>query len=131
SYFDVHVLTDVTGFGLLCYVSEMAQGCYVGIEIHSKQVPVLPRVKELAEKGAVPGGSKNNYQHTEDMVTYTEDMNQVDKWLLCEAVTSDGLLIAVSDADAYKMLNSLQEKKFEAKMIGEVTETHKWHITVF
>lgn len=129
--FDVHASTDVTGFGLLGHVSEMAQGSYVGIEIQSKQVPVLPRVKELAEKGAVPGGSKNNYQHTEDMVTYPEDMNQVDKWLLCDAVTSGGLLIAVSEADADKMLKSLQEKEVEAKMIGEVTETHKGHITVF
>src|SRR5699024_6055797 len=50
AHFDVHASTDVTGFGLLGHVSEMAQGSYVGIEIHSKQVPVLPRVKELAEK---------------------------------------------------------------------------------
>src|SRR5699024_9001161 len=113
------------------HVSEMAQGSYVGIEIQSKQVPVLPRVKELAEKGAVPGGSKNNYQHTEDMVTYPEDMNKVDKWLLCEAGNIGGLLIAVSEADADQMIKSMKEKEVEEKMIGEVTETHKGHITVF
>src|SRR5699024_1837616 len=97
--FDMHASTDLTAFALLGHVSDFTQGSYVGIEFQSKRVPVLPRVKELAEKGAVPGGSKNNYQHTEDMVTYPEDMNQVDKWLLCDAVTSGGLLIAVSEAD--------------------------------
>src|SRR5699024_10887238 len=131
AHFDVHASTDVTGFGLIGHDSGMAKGHYVGIEIHSKQVTVLPGVKEIAEKGTVLGGSRNNYQHTEDMVMYQAVMNQVDKWLLCDAVTSGGLLIAVSEADADKMLKSLLEKEVKAKMIGEVTETHKGHITVF
>src|SRR5699024_5385558 len=85
AHFDVHASTAVTGFGLLGHVSEVGQGSHVGIDIHPKQVPVLPRVKGLAEKGAVRGGSKNNYQHTEGMVTDPEELNQVDKGLLCDA----------------------------------------------
>jgi selenide,water dikinase len=47
--YDVHACTDVTGIGLLGHASEMAKGSGAGIRIRKSQVPVLPRVRELAE----------------------------------------------------------------------------------
>lgn len=128
--FDVHASTDVTGFGLLGHASEIAQGSDVGIQIHAHDVPVLPRAKELAENGSIPGGTKSNYQHTADMVTYPTEMTQVEKWILCDAVTSGGLLIAVAEKDAAAMLKQMQQKEVQAQIIGEVTEANKGKITV-
>ena len=130
SGYDVHACTDVTGFGLLGHALEMAKGSGAVITIHHRDVPILPRVRELAEQGCVPGGTKNNFAHVQNDVTFPEDMDQVDKWILCDAVTSGGLLIAVSGHQAEQLLQELQSAGVEAAIIGEVTEADQGHIRV-
>lgn len=127
--YDVHACTDVTGFGLLGHASEIAQGSNVEVRINQGQVPVLDRVKELAET-AVPGGTKNNFDHVKDIITFPESMDQIDKWILCDAVTSGGLLMAVNSEHSESLLDELQEKGVEASMIGEVTDRKNGQITV-
>ena len=38
-------------------------------------------------------GHENNYDHVKDDVDFPNDMDQIDKWILCDAVTSGGLLM--------------------------------------
>lgn len=128
--FNVHACTDVTGFGLLGHASEMAKGSKTGITIFKEQVPVLPRVKELAEQGVIPGGTKNNFAHLEGDVTFPEQMDELDRLILCDAVTSGGLLISVSGDEADSLLAQLLDKGVEAALIGEVTDEQKGHIVV-
>jgi len=130
SGYDVHGCTDVTGFGLMGHASEMARGGNVGLRIVKDLVPVLPRVRELAEQGFVPGGTKNNFKHVETIVTFPESMDQIDRWILCDAVTSGGLLISVNPDQADRMLAELVEKGVEASIIGEVVADHPGHIVV-
>ncbi|MCQ6557569.1 selenide, water dikinase SelD [Paenibacillus mendelii] len=128
--YDVHACTDVTGFGLLGHASEMAKGSSAGIRISRSLVPVLPRVRELAEAGFVPGGTKNNYAHLEGSVTFAEELDQIDQWILCDAVTSGGLLISVDSAQADTLLDQLRGAGVDAHLIGEVTSGQAGHITV-
>lgn len=128
--YHVHACTDVTGFGLLGHASEMAKGSDNGLIIIKDQVPILPRVRELAEGGAVPGGTKNNFAHLQGSVTFPETMDQIDQWILCDAVTSGGLLISVAGEEAEALLTDLQKAGVEASLIGEVTEDHPGHIVV-
>ncbi|MGM0884771.1 MAG: selenide, water dikinase SelD [Bacillota bacterium] len=128
--YDVHACTDVTGFGLLGHASEMAKGSKVGIRISKTQVPVLPRVRELAEAGFVPGGTKNNYAHLEGSVTFSEELDQIDQWILCDAVTSGGLLISVEQAQAETLLDKLRIAGVDAHLIGEVTAEQSGQIIV-
>ena len=128
--YTVHASTDVTGFGLLGHASEMAKGSKMGIRIFNEQVPVLPRVRELAEGGTVPGGTKNNYAHLEGDVTFPETMDQVGQWILCDAVTSGGLLASVQGDQAEALLADLLKAGVEAAIIGEVTEENPGHIQV-
>ncbi|WP_424767577.1 selenide, water dikinase SelD [Paenibacillus sp. sgz302251] len=128
--YDVHSCTDVTGFGLLGHASEMAKGSGVGIRIFKADVPVLPRVRELAEAGFVPGGTKNNYAHLEGSVTFSEELDQIDQWILCDAVTSGGLLISIDSEQADALLGKLQTAGVDAHMIGEVTAEQPGHIFV-
>ncbi len=128
--YHVHASTDVTGFGLLGHASEIAAGSSVEVRIDSNSVPVLPRVKELAEAGSVPGGTKNNYDHIRDIVTFPQNTSQLDKWILCDAVTSGGLLISVDTNDAEALVADLQEKGAEASIIGAVADGNNGHITV-
>jgi selenide,water dikinase len=126
----VHACTDVTGFGLLGHTAEMATGSDVGIRLDASQVPVLPRVRELAEAGFVPGGTKSNHLHVEDRVTYASNIDQVGQWILCDAVTSGGLLIAVAPEDAEAMFTELRAQGVEAAIIGEVVADHPRRIVV-
>lgn len=128
--YDVHAATDVTGFGLLGHASEMAKGSNAGICIHYPNVPILPRTKELAEAGAIPGGSKNNFAHLAETVTYAQELDQLERWILCDAVTSGGLLIAIGEAEALSLLNELRANGVDAHVIGEVTAENAGHIVI-
>ncbi|KAA9004184.1 selenide, water dikinase SelD [Paenibacillus spiritus] len=128
--YDVHACTDVTGFGLLGHASEMAKGSEAGIIIRSEAVRILPRVRELAEAGAVPGGTRNNLAHVEGSVIFPEEMELLDRYILCDAVTSGGLLIAVPEAEAEALLGDLLQLGLEAAHIGEVTGDHPGMIRI-
>ncbi|MFC0215362.1 selenide, water dikinase SelD [Paenibacillus chartarius] len=126
----VHGCTDVTGFGLLGHASELAKGSSVGIRIRRSDVPVLPRVRELAEAGFVPGGTKNNYAHLEGSVTFAAELDQIEQWILCDAVTSGGLLISIDGGQAEALLGELRAAGVEASLIGDVVADHPGHIQV-
>lgn len=128
--YDVHACTDVTGFGLMGHTLEMAKGSGTGIIIVKDDVPVLPRVREMAEAGVIPGGSKNNHAHVSGSVQFPEAMDDIDRLILCDAVTSGGLLIALDHEEALKLLQELQEAGLEAGMIGRVTDQHPGTIVV-
>ncbi|WP_433946679.1 selenide, water dikinase SelD [Paenibacillus sp. SN-8-1] len=128
--YTVHACTDVTGFGLLGHASEMAKGSNLGLVIHKEAVPVLPRVRELAENGFVPGGTKNNFAHLDGSILYPEQMDQIDRYILCDAVTSGGLLISVASEESDSLLKELKAAGVEAALIGEVIEEHPGQITV-
>jgi len=128
--YDVHACTDVTGFGLLGHALEMAKGSGVGIRINAKDVPILPRVRELAEDGFVPGGTKNNFAHVQDSITFPEHLDQVGQWILCDAVTSGGLLISVEGGQAEELLSKLKQSGVEAAIIGETVTDHPGRIVV-
>ncbi|EGL20116.1 selenide, water dikinase SelD, partial [Paenibacillus sp. HGF7] len=112
--FEVHACTDVTGFGLLGHASEVAKGSGVGVRIGANDVPFLPRVRELAEAGFVPGGTKNNFAHVQDTVDFDPSIDQIGQWMLCDAVTSGGLLISAAAADADELLARLLAAGVEA-----------------
>ncbi|MET3576673.1 selenide, water dikinase SelD [Bhargavaea ullalensis] len=128
--FDVHSTTDVTGFGLLGHATEMAEGSDAGLVIYSEDVPVLPRTRELAGQGAVPGGTKNNHAHVSDRVCYADSIDEIGQWILCDAVTSGGLLASVAGNEADDLFQALRENGVDAHIIGEVTEDHAGRIVV-
>ncbi|WP_409345546.1 selenide, water dikinase SelD [Paenibacillus sp. MBLB4367] len=129
--YDVHACTDVTGFGLLGHASEVAKGSGAGVRIARSQVPVLPRVRELADAGFVPGGTKNNFAHLQGAVAFASSLDQTDQWILCDAVTSGGLLISVAAEQAEALLADLQKAGVAAAaMIGEIVADHPGQIVV-
>ncbi|MCU9613088.1 selenide, water dikinase SelD [Caldibacillus lycopersici] len=128
--YEVHACTDVTGFGLLGHATEMAAGAQVGLKINKNQVPILEGAKAFAENGVLPGGSRNNYAHVKNMVTFSEAIDETDQYILCDAVTSGGLLISVASSDAETLLHELQQAGLEASIIGEVIAEHAGHVLV-
>ena len=128
--FNVNACTDVTGFGLLGHTIELAEGSKVGVTINSKDVPILPRTKELAEQNIIPGGTRKNHKWLSGRIEYDPSISEIDQLILCDAITSGGLLISVPEAEAEKLQRILQEKNVPSAIIGEVTNEAPGRIRV-
>jgi selenide, water dikinase len=119
--FNVHACTDVTGFGLLGHTREIAEGSNVGITINHKDVPVLAKTRELAEQNIIPGGTRKNHKWLANCIDYSEEIDEINQLILCDAVTSGGLLISVPAEEADALQEELQTRNVPSAVIGEVT----------
>lgn len=117
-----NAVTDVTGFGLLGHATEMAKGTGdITIEINYDRVPLLPGTTELAQEGIVPGGSKANHRWIKDDVQYENDLSQYQQWILCDAVTSGGLLVSLPESEALEYVERLHTNGInDASIVGRV-----------
>jgi len=123
--------TDVTGFGLLGHLSEMCEASNVSAKIDYLTLPFLPTVKELAESGIVPGGTKRNLKFVKDRVQFGEQQTDIDKLLVADAQTSGGLLIALPADKAENYISKFNElSKIKATIIGEIIEKDRYTISV-
>ncbi len=130
--FNPHAVTDVTGFGLLGHGSEMAEGSFVSFEIDFSSVPVLEGTFELVEKGIVPGGSKANHKWLLDRIHYADNIGLEKQLILCDAITSGGLLISLPHAEAEKYVDLMKKEGFpQTSIIGKVTERKEKLIYVY
>jgi selenide, water dikinase len=115
-----HAVTDVTGFGLLGHGSEMARGSEISIEILHQKVPVLDGTYELARKGVVPGGSKSNLKWLENDIDFGT-LSSEEQLVLCDAITSGGLLVSLSEDEAIQYVKDLHENGLtHAAIVGSV-----------
>ena len=91
-----HALTDVTGFGLLGHLHELALASGCAAVVFASEVPVIDGVLELlADDRAVAGGSRRNREYAETFTQFADGVDEVARRLLCDAMTSGGLLMAV------------------------------------
>jgi selenide, water dikinase len=128
--FHPHAVTDVTGFGLIGHAFEMAKASGVSIEFSYSSIPLLEGTKELAAKGVIPGGSKANHQWLEEKVHYNPSINKEDQWIVCDAITSGGLLVSLPEDEAEKYIEMLGLHSISANIIGRVLTKQKWSILV-
>jgi selenide,water dikinase len=93
---DAHALTDVTGFGLLGHLHELAAARGLAAEVEADAVPAIAGVLELLEgEQALAGGSKRNRADAETFTTWEDGVPEPRRRLLSDAMTSGGLLAAV------------------------------------
>ncbi len=100
---DVHGLTDVTGFGLLGHLHELALASGLAAEISADAVPVIDGVLALLadpDEGSVAGGTRRNRAHAQAFASFADSVDQARRWLVCDAMTSGGLLAAVAPQEA-------------------------------
>jgi len=116
----VHALTDVTGFGLLGHLLEMARGAKLKAVLDLPSVPLLPGIAQLSEEGVVPGGTKTNLEHVSKGVRFPEGLPLSVQHVLADAQTNGGLLAAVAPKDAAKALKALEKKRVEGFVIGQL-----------
>ncbi|HUO74488.1 MAG TPA: selenide, water dikinase SelD [Solirubrobacteraceae bacterium] len=104
-----HALTDVTGFGLLGHLHELALASGVAAEVDAAAVPAIDGVLELLadpDEGAVAGGTRRNRAFAGEFSTFGGDVVAARRWLVCDAMTSGGLLAAVPESSAGMLAGS-------------------------
>ena len=96
---DVHAMTDVTGFGLLGHLVEMADGSNLSAELWMEKVPLAtPSLDDYLAGKSVPGGTHRNWDSYGHRITVRdEQVADRAKLLLADPQTSGGLLVAVGE----------------------------------
>ena len=130
----VSACTDVTGFGLLGHAHEMARGSKVTIRLSLAEVPLLPRARELAAQGVLPGGSRRNLAWVSEWTRFDDDVAESDRLLLADAQTSGGLLVALPRDAAARYVDALRTSGYglAVAVVGEVVEASEGglHVTL-
>ena len=117
----VHACTDVTGFGMMGHLLEMAQGSDVQIRLSVADVDFIPEAAELARMGVLPAGMYRNRSFAEPSV----EPGETPLWqqdLLYDPQTAGGLAIAVDPADADELLRELRKAVPSAQRWGVAAE---------
>jgi selenide,water dikinase len=95
-----HGMTDVTGFGLLGHLHELAHASGVSAVVDAGAVPAIPGVLDLLaleDGAAVAGGTRRNRAHAEaEFAVFADGVPEAVRWLVCDAMTSGGLLVALA-----------------------------------
>ncbi len=123
-------VTDVTGFGLMGHAFEMAKGSNTSMEFSYSSIPLLNGTKELATQGVIPGGSKANHRWLEEAVSYESSLTLEDQWILCDAITSGGLLVSLPEVQGEKYVEELRHHSIPANIVGRVRSKKRWSIRV-
>ena len=125
----VHACTDVTGFGMMGHLLEMAQGSEAEIHLDLSGITFIPQALELARLGVLPAGVYRNRHFAESWVEAGETELAVQD-LLYDPQTSGGLLFAVAPQDAAALEAELQAAGLPAKIVGTIGEKQTPEITV-
>ena len=119
----VHAATDVTGFGLLGHLKNMLEASRQSARLSTGKVPSLDGVKALLERDSVPGGTQRNLDAANETTAWTDNVSVADRFLLCDAQTSGGMLIAVEHSQAHNLVRALELHGTPvAAPIGEVVK---------
>lgn len=112
--YDVHAVTDVTGFSLMGHLLEMCQGSGLLAKIIVNDIKILStKVFELASLGILPAGMYRNRRYAEKYVQAEGVSREMSDVLFCPE-TSGGLLISVARNDAQHLLAALQANEHTA-----------------
>ena len=115
----VTALTDVTGFGLLGHLLEICEGSNVKAVINYNEVPVFEEIYYYLEQKCIPGGTNRNWESYGSKVSLPDEKQ---RFVLADAQTSGGLLIAVLDEFTSEIENILTANNLYSKPIGHLID---------
>jgi len=129
--FSVNASTDITGFGLLGHLYEMCKASKVSAEIKFDRIPFLNGISTLANNGNIPGGTKRNFEYISDLIDFSDELNDIEKLMICDAQTSGGLLVALPQSKATEYAKRCTEATgFQSKQIGILSSYKGKHIII-
>jgi len=122
--YDLHACTDVTGFGLLGHLLEVAGGSGVHAVLDYNNLPFYSGALEMYKKGQTTGSNKANRELVSRFsVTKSRELHPSEDELLYDPQTSGGLLLSLPVDEAKTLVAELRGVGIEdVALIGEVVE---------
>ena len=111
----VKAMTDVTGFGLLGHLVEMADGSGLCAHLNYQQVPRIDSVDYYIDQGCIPGGTHRNFDSYGSRVKLADETQMP---LLADPQTSGGLLVAVDPEGESEFLDAAAKSNLQLAPIG-------------
>ena len=124
----VAAMTDVTGFGLLGHLVEMAEGSGLTARIDYAAVPRLAGVSHYLAEGCAPGGTQRNFDSYGHKIAPLAQEEQ--RLLLCDPQTSGGLLVAVTPEGEAEFLAVAAGLGLALEPIGQMTARQQFAVQV-
>jgi len=119
----INACTDITGYGLLGHLNEMCSSSNLSAMINFDSINFIEGVEELAKNGVIPGGTKNNFNFNKKDIYFEKNIKEYQKFMLSDAQTAGGLLIAVPLEKSHDLLEKLNKNsKYVSKIIGSFIE---------
>lgn len=107
-------MTDITGFGLLGHVIEMAKGSSLSVELFYNKIPILKNVKEFIKNRIVPDGTYRNWNSYSSQVEFENGVDVMEAFnILPDPQTNGGLLFSVSENEIDKIITLLKENNLD------------------
>jgi selenide,water dikinase len=104
----VTAMTDVTGFGLLGHLIEMAEGSGLSAEIYYDKLPIAAGVKAYISQRIFPDATTRNWNAYSDKVKFVKGVNVMEAFtLLPDPQTNGGLLVSVKEESLEEVNNVL------------------------
>ncbi len=115
----VHAATDITGFGLAGHLLQMCRASGTRAEIQAKHLPILRGALECLRDGVLNKAHHSNSSYVQESVSY-EGLSDDYRWLTVDPQTSGGLLLAVAEEDAERVLRLIRPRFPLAGRIGRM-----------
>ncbi len=132
----VTAMTDVTGFGLLGHLIEMAEGSGLSAEIYYHKIPVAEGVKEYLAQKIFPDATTRNWSSYSDKVKFEKarpddpvgrGVNVMEAFtLLPDPQTNGGLLISVKEEVVDEVKNILRDNMEPIGRMIKANEKKVW-----
>lgn len=122
--FNLHACTDVTGFGILGHLLEVAHGCDAQIVVKYQNLPFFPYALDMYRKGESTGSNKaNRVMVNKHNLEIRTSLDKAEEEMLYDPQTSGGLLLSLPNSEADALLKVLHNTGVtEAVKIGEVVD---------
>jgi selenide,water dikinase len=125
----VTAMTDITGFGLLGHLIEMAEGAGLSAELNYAEVPIIEGVQEYISKMIVPDNAYRNWNSFEKKVN---GIGAESFFTLCDPQTNGGLMVTISSEHQKDFENFLSDNNLSAfaKPIGQMVLKNEVIVTI-
>ncbi len=119
--YDIHAVTDVTGFGLGGHGLEMAKASNVRLRLKMADLPLFDEAIAMYDKGMSTGVNSHNEKLIGASVEYEKEFSASQKQMILDPQTSGGLLAALPADQAAELVKELAQIPTPAAVIiGEV-----------
>lgn len=121
--FSVHACTDITGFGILGHVFEMAAGSGARVILRYGDLPRYPGALDMYRKGERTGSNLPNRSMTQNHLQMDASLTNGEEEILFDPQTSGGLLLSVPQDEAQALVKALSDSGVSAAVqVGEVVD---------